>query len=71
MLELFCVCLVFRPLVSVYGLFPVLVSYNYEFTRYSRCAYLVLCYPDVFIKDYYFEVPPRLRVPRFSLLCAP
>ncbi len=28
MLEVFCVCLVFRPLVSVYGLFPVLVSCN-------------------------------------------
>ncbi len=27
-LEVFCVCLVFRPLVSVYGLFPVLVSCN-------------------------------------------
>ncbi len=23
------------------------------------------------LKDYYFEVRPRLRVPRLSLLCAP
>ncbi len=35
------------------------------------CVYLVLSYLDVVIKDYYFEVSPRLRVPRFSLLCAP
>ncbi len=40
-------------------------------TCYSRCVYLALCYTDVVIKDYYFEVLPRLRVPRFSLLCAP
>ncbi len=40
-------------------------------TCYSRCVYLALCYPDVVIKDYYFEVLPRLRVPRLSLLCAP
>ncbi len=26
---------------------------------YSRCVYLALCYPDVVIKDYYFEVRPR------------
>ncbi len=90
-------CLVFPPLVSLYGLFPVLVSCDYEFiwfqvcvivnylvylspvfvfhfvwsTCYSRCVYLALCYPDVVIKDYYFEVRPRLRVPRLSLLCAP
>ncbi len=30
-----------------------------------------LPYLDVVIKDYYFEVSPRLRVPRSSLLCAP
>ncbi len=30
-----------------------------------------LPYLDVVIKDYYFEVYSRLRVPRFSLLCAP
>ncbi len=40
-------------------------------TRYSRCVYLALSTLDVVIKDYYFEVNPRLRVPRFSLLCAP
>ncbi len=26
---------------------------------------------DVVSKDYYFEVLPRLRVPRLSLVCAP
>ncbi len=35
------------------------------------CVYLALSYLDVVIKDYYFEVSPRLRVPRLSLLCAP
>ncbi len=30
-----------------------------------------LSYLDVVIKDYYFELYPRLRVPRSSLLCAP
>ncbi len=30
-----------------------------------------LPYLDVIIKDYYLEVYPCLRVPRFSLLCAP
>ncbi len=43
------------PCRLVYLLFPVFL-----------CVYL-----DVVIKDYYFEVYPRLRVPRFSLLCAP
>ncbi len=42
-------------------------------TRYSRCfcVCIALSYLDVVIKDYYFEVSPRLHVPRFSLLCAP
>ncbi len=40
-------------------------------TRYSRCVYLALSTLDVVIKDYYFEVLPRLRVPHLSLLCAP
>ncbi len=44
----------------VYSLFPVSLS-----------VYLALSYLDVVIKDYYFEVSPRLRVPRFSVLCAP
>ncbi len=35
------------------------------------CVCIALSYLDVVIKDYYFEVSPRLRVPRFSLLCAP
>ncbi len=40
-------------------------------TCYSRCVYLALSTLDVVIKDYYFEVLPRLRVPHLSLLCAP
>ncbi len=48
------------PFHLVYSLFPVFLS-----------VYLALSYLDVVIKDYYFEVSPRLRVPRFSLLCAP
>ncbi len=107
MLELFCVNLVFPPLVSVYGLFPVLVSCDWVYLVPGVCVcvivnYLVylspvFCIPfrlvyssfpvfllvipgvstlpcvtlDVVIKDYDFEVLPRLRVPRLSLLCAP
>ncbi len=48
------------PCRLVYLLFPVFL-----------CVYLALSYLDVVIKDYYFEVSPRLRVPRSSLLCAP
>ncbi len=48
------------PCRLVYSLFPVFLS-----------VYIALSYLDVFIEDYYFEVSPRLRVPRFSLLCAP
>ncbi len=101
MSDLCRVCLVFPPLVSLYGLFPVLVSCHYELILFqvcvcdcvnypvylspvcwapcrlvylllpvSLCVYLALSYLDVVIKDYYFEVYPRLRVPRFSLLCA-
>ncbi len=93
-------CLVFPPLVSLYGLFPVLDSCHYELILFQvcvcdcvnypvylspvcwvpcrlvylllpvfLCVYLALSYLDVVIKDYYFEVYPRLRVPRFSLLC--
>ncbi len=32
------VCLVFPPLVSIYGLFPVLVSCHYEFIRFQVCV---------------------------------
>ncbi len=48
------------PCGLVYSSFPVFLL-----------VYLALSTLDVVIKDYYFEVPPRLRVPRFSLLCAP
>ncbi len=48
------------PCRLVYLLLPVFL-----------CVYLALSYLDVVIKDYYFELYPRLRVPRSSLLCAP
>ncbi len=48
------------PCRLVYSLFPVFLS-----------VYLALSYLDGVIKNYYFEVSPHLRVPRFSLLCAP
>ncbi len=48
------------PCRLVYSLFPVFL-----------CVCIALSTLDVVIKDYYFEVYPRLRVPRFSLLCAP
>ncbi len=48
------------PCRLVYSLFPVFL-----------CVCIALSYLDVVIKDYYFEVYPRLRAPRFSLLCAP
>ncbi len=48
------------PFCLVYSLFPVFL-----------CVCIALSTLDVVIKDYYFEVYPRLRVPRFSLLCAP
>ncbi len=48
------------PFGLVYSLFPVFL-----------CVCIALSTLDVVIKDYYFEVYPRLRVPRSSLLCAP
>ncbi len=48
------------PCHLVYSVFPVFL-----------CVCITLSTLDVVIKDYYFEVYPRLRVPRFSLLCAP
>ncbi len=48
------------PCRLVYSLFPVFL-----------CVCIALSYLDVVIKDYYFEVSPRLHVPHFSLLCAP
>ncbi len=38
---------------------------------YSSLPVFMCVYLDVVIKDYYFEVSPRLRVPRLSLQCAP
>ncbi len=39
------VCLVFPPLVSLYGLFPVLVSCHYEFIRFQVCVCYCVNYP--------------------------
>ncbi len=38
MSDLCRVRLVFPPLVSIYGLFPVLVSCHYEFIRFQVCV---------------------------------
>ncbi len=32
-----CVCHLFLPLVSIYGLFPVLVSCHYELSMFQLC----------------------------------
>ncbi len=36
------VCHVFPPLVSIFGLFPVLVSCHYELSM-SSCVYVIMC----------------------------
>ncbi len=42
----FCrVCHVFPPLVSIYGLFPVLVSCHYELSIFQLCLLLCVNYP--------------------------
>ncbi len=92
------------PLVSIFGLFPVLVKCDYELIivqlclshyLWLSCVFIVLsvqfdfvwstCYSPVFLsvnlalscpafsgvfKDCLFELHPRLRVPRSSLVCA-
>ncbi len=35
--EFCCVCHVFPPLVSIFGLFPVLVSCHYELSMFQLC----------------------------------
>ncbi len=93
-----CVCHLFLPLVSIFGLFPVLVSCHYELSMFQLClsryVLITLCilvlsfefdfvwstryspvflsmsalpWPalpclDVFIKDYYLSLRPRLHV---------
>ncbi len=42
MSDLCRVCLVFPPLVSIYGLFPVLVSCHYELIRFQVCVIMCL-----------------------------
>ncbi len=98
------VCLVFPPLVSLFGLIPVLVEwllvhscpsvfvslsmiilciYSHVCSVRFRlvysllpgvpvCVSLALSCPALvgYIKDCYFELHPRLRVPRSSLVCA-
>ncbi len=45
MSDLCRVCLVFPPLVSLYGLFPVLVSCHYEFILFQVCVCDCVNYP--------------------------
>ncbi len=40
-----CVCHVFPPLVSIYGLFPVLVSCHYELICVQLCVCDCVNYP--------------------------
>ncbi len=47
MSDLFRVCLVFPPLVSIYGLFPVLVSCHNEFIRFQVCV--IMSYYHVYL----------------------
>ncbi len=42
MSDLYRVCLVFPPLVSIYGLFPVLVSCHYELILFQVCVIMCL-----------------------------
>ncbi len=47
MSDLCRVCLVFPPLVSLFGVFPVLVSCHYEFILFQVCVIICLL-PCVF-----------------------
>ncbi len=40
-----CVCLVFPRLVSIFGLFPVLVKYDYQLILVQLCLSIIYDYP--------------------------
>ncbi len=49
-----CVCHVFPPLVSIFGLFPVLVSCHYELSMFQLC----LCDYVLIVYDYPLYISP-------------
>ncbi len=51
-----CVCHVFPPLVSIYGLFPVLVSCHYELSMFQLClSRYVFIYPGYISPVFEFD----------------
>ncbi len=74
-------CHVFPPLLSIFGLFPVLVQCDYELILvqlclshdlWLSCVFIVLSVQfDVLCYILDDELYPRLRVLRSSLVCAP
>ncbi len=49
------VCHVFPPLVSIFGLFPVLVRCHYEFILVSRVCLIVYDYPLYIVLSFEFD----------------
>ncbi len=49
------VCLVFLPLVSIFGLFPVLVSCHYELILFQVCVCDCVNYP-VYLKGWLIAI---------------
>ncbi len=51
-----CVCHVFPPLVSILGLFPVLVSCHYELSMFQLClSRYVLIIPCILVLSFVFD----------------
>ncbi len=51
-----CVCHVFPPLVSIYGLFPVLVSCHYELSKFQLClSHYVLITLCILVLSFEFD----------------
>ncbi len=50
-----CVCHVFPPLVSIFGLFPVLVSCHYELSMFQLCLSLMCNYPCILVLSFQFD----------------
>ncbi len=51
-----CVCHLFLPLVSIFGLFPVLVSCHYELSMFQLClSRYVLIIPCILVLSFEFD----------------
>ncbi len=51
-----CVCQLFLPLVSIFGLFPVLVSCHYELSMFQLClSCYVLIIPCILVLSFEFD----------------